>query len=881
MKGLALREILAVLSVGLLGIYMAFGGSLGVSQPHNATVQVAVSQPAVAPANLPHFGPGNPPAGNASGPNGPVSQSQSPVHQGGLGGSTTGAGVSSPAGQGNSFASGPAQIGAAIARYALNVFGALFTGNTVSNSPAHATGGAAPGSGGGTGGGGGAAGGSNGGAGGSGGGGGAGGVSGGSGGSTGGAAASSGQASTGASTGTNPPTGTSGTAGTSQSGSGLTSCTAGSSGGAPTGTGGITPLKSYTIPQGNAAHLVWSDDGSSVYLADEEGWMSAAMINATDPTRPTIAATNGQGNYLWAVAQKSGLVVFQSSLGNSTQRYDPKTLQQMWALQTGASHEIATDGSRIFVPVEANPGTLMILNASGAQIASIAAPEGWANVYGIAYDAGTQRLYVSSGGNGSQQSPGGIYIFSVSPSSLLYLGKIAQPSSDIAVQGMRLWRQMGTTIEAWNVGYATSPVLVGSYTASSYDPMTTGGKRVTSHYGNLAVNASGSRLYAAYVSQDAAGTQTLNAPAGFQIFDVSGMVPQPVAQQSWQVIGGYEQPLAVALSPGGATLAVSYWAFGVRFYNVANDAVANLGTVATTGEAHDIYVDGQGLNYVFAHDDIQVIDPTTGVHVQDIPIVGSVVDGGWQPFRDGNIIVPGPSATIMKLGAGAVQYTQPLPGFGNFTWSVVFDGTQYLYQADDSGRIHVDQVSVNPNGGYNVVEVGSVQVPAVKTGSNPILGLALNGQTLWAIGPNTGVVAVDVSAPSVPQVVYHDTFTFATNGSHAGLVFAQGRVYAGAGALGLRIYNPCTFQITGSISGYNVNFLDVAGGGAYLVLANYWYATQPDGVYLYNIAQNPDSPPLTSWFPQPKGNANFRARGSRTNLVYRVPLYGVDILQTP
>jgi hypothetical protein len=66
-----------------------------------------------------------------------------------------------------------------------------------------------------------------------------------------------------------------------------------------------------------------------------------------------------------------------------------------------------------------------------------------------------------------------------------------------------------------------------------------------------------------------------------------------------------------------------------------------------------------------------------------------------------------------------------------------------------------------------------------------------------------------------------------------------------------------------------------------LVLANYWCATQPDGVHLYNIAENPDSPPLTSWFPQPKGNANFRTRGSRTNLVSRVPLYGIDILQIP
>ncbi len=652
-------------------------------------------------------------------------------------------------------------------------------------------------------------------------------------------------------------------------------------GGAPN-PGGFTLLGSYTTPQGNAAHLVWSDDGSAVYLADEEGFMSAARINAADPTHPTVAAANGQQNFLWAVDQRGGLLVYQASIstnGTNTIGIDPGTFHTAWTATTGSSHAVATDGARVFVPLENLPGTLLVLNASGTQTASVQAPDGWTDVYGIAYEAGTHRLYVSSGPDASRGIPGGLYIFDVGQATPAYLGKIPEASWDIAVRGTRLWRQSGPAVETWDVSNPGAPVRLGSWTA----PVVSGpgGTPVQDQFGDMAVNSSGTRLYIVYHAVTASGgNQVLDWPSGVMIFDVSGSAPQPLARQSWAVDAPYyEQPTAVALSPNNSTLAVSYWAFGVRFYNVANDAVAALGTVATTGEAHDVYVDAQGIMYVFAHDDIQIINPATGAHLQDIPFAGMVVDGGWRPFRDGAIVVPGPAATIMRLAGGGIQFSQTLPGFGNFTWSVAFDGVQYLYQADDGGRIHVDQVSVNPDGTYNVVEVGSVQVPAAGGGSNPLLGMALGGQTLWAIGPNTGVVAVDVSTPSSPKVVFRDGFTFQTNGSHAGLVIGQNRVYAGAGALGLRIYNPATFQLTGSLSGFNVNFLDTSGN-TYLVVANYWYAAHPDGVYLYNIARNPDAPILVDWFPQPTGSANFRARAVG-NRVYRVPLYGIDVLQVP
>src|SRR5579884_1816480 len=308
------------------------------------------------------------------------------------------------------------------------------------------------------------------------------------------------------------------------------------------------------------------------------------------------------------------------------------------------------------------------------------------------------------------------------------------------------------------------------------------------------------------------------------------------------------------------------------------DRIVPEGGVATAGEAHDVYVDGQGILYVFANETMQIIDPRSGQHLNDLPLV-SGGDGGWRPFRDGAIVVPGPAATILKLAGGGIQFQQTLAGFGSYTWSVAFDGTSYLYQGDEAGRIHVDQVSVAANGTYNVVEVGAVQVPAVGSGANPLLALALQGPTLWALGPNAGLAAVDVSTPSAPKVVYQDRFTFATNGNYAGLVIARNRVYAGAGNQGVRIYDPSTLRLTGTIPGLNANFLDTLGD-AFLVVANYWYPKLPEGVYVYDLRRNPDVPAVVGRFPRPTGNANFRARALGRR-IYRVALYGVDILEAP
>src|SRR5579884_218487 len=635
-------------------------------------------------------------------------------------------------------------------------------------------------------------------------------------------------------------------------------------------------VKTVLTAHGNAAGLAWSDDGAAVFLADEEGRMSATRIDVAAPARPRITATQGGENFLWAVAQRAGLLVFQPSLGNETLRLDPRSLAVVWRRRTGESHAVATDGSRVYVAVEGKPAALVVLDAGGREIGRTAEPDGWSKVYGTAYAGGV--LGVAASGDAGKGVPGGIYLYDVHGRQPLRRGRIPRPASDIAMRGARLWTQDGPTLETWEIQDPAQPRRAGVW----QQPVQAGpgGTRVRLQFGALAANRTGTRLYAAYRYVTAQGGNDVpDWLAGFMIFDVTGDTPRLIAVQDGKVSGPYRLiPTGVAISPDGGTLAVSYWRYGVRLFSVRGDRIVPEGGVATAGEAHDVYVDGQGILYVFANETMQIIDPRSGQHLNDLPLV-SGGDGGWRPFRDGAIVVPGPAATILKLAGGGIQFQQTLAGFGSYTWSVAFDGTSYLYQGDEAGRIHVDQVSVAANGTYNVVEVGAVQVPAVGSGANPLLALALQGPTLWALGPNAGLAAVDVSTPSAPKVVYQDRFTFATNGNHAGLVIAQNRVYAGAGGSSLRIYNPSTLKMTGAIAGFDVNFLDVVGS-TYLVLANYWQTTNPEGVYLYDISQNPDAPLLVDYYPKSYANANFRARAVGTK-IYDVPLWGVAVLQTP
>lgn len=653
---------------------------------------------------------------------------------------------------------------------------------------------------------------------------------------------------------------------------------------APSGDLELRHVKTVFTWHGNAAHMAWSDDGKTLFLANEEGDMSAAKIDAGDPARLRIAATDHDANFLWAVDQRRGLLVFQASIGGQTLRLDPQSFHLVWRKKVGDSHAIATDGSRVYVPVEGAPGALAVIGADGNEIGRVAAPDAWPRVYGAVYAEDSRRLYVVVSGDRDQPAVGGIYIFGTGGSTPALLGRIAEPASGVAVAGTRLWTRVGDKIEAWNVVDPAHPSRLGSWQAPLEMEGSGRGRPLQLQVGSLAVNRTGTRLYATYSHRvaGARGGGEENAPAGFMIFDVTGSAPSPIARQDWAVDGSHwVMPTVVAVSPDGNTVAVSYWRFGVRLFRVAGDRITDLGTQGTTGEAHDVYVDSKGLLYVFANDDVQVIDPRTGAHVRDVPVFG-IGDGGWKPFRDGNVVLRGSAPTVVALHDGMVEVKQTLARVPGYAWDNVFDDP-YLYTGTQNGSLVVQKIDAAGDGRYTARVVGAASapevegVPAGRGGpGRAFMAVAKQGHLVWALGPNMGLVAFDVSVPEAPHVVFQDPFRFGQNGGHVGLVAVRGRVYAGAGNAGIIIYDARTFKRTGSIGGLNVDFLDTIGD-EFLVVANYWYPRLPEGVYVYDLRVNPDAPVLVDHFPKPNGNANFRVRAVGMR-IYRLALYGVDIL---
>lgn len=636
--------------------------------------------------------------------------------------------------------------------------------------------------------------------------------------------------------------------------------------------GTLVHLRTAFTGHGNAARLAWSDDGRTIFLANEEGVMSAVRIDASDPARLKLAGSQGEVNFLWGVAQRSGLLVFNPSLGDVVVRIDPSTFATRWSATVGQSHALATDGSRVFVPVEGKPGTLVTVSSDGQVLSRIEEPDGWHGVYSAVYDETTKRLYVGAGDNPGGGYPGGAYIYDVSGTPVK-IGEISGPSWDITARGRWLWRGAGANVEAWDLSDPGRPALAGMWAGQT--ERGPGGTLVRPQVGHMITRQDGTRLYVSYRYVTAAeGHQVLDWHAGFMTFNVTGGTPVLVHRQGWKTdVGAWVQPTSLALSPNQSLLAVSYWAFGVRVYRVSGDTDAPLGMVATTGEAHDVYVDGDGYLYVFANDDIQIMDPATGAQV-GVYVTGTGFDGQWRPFKDGTIILPSArnnhSRLALRMAGGAVTLVGTVPAPAS-SWDEVFEDP-YLYSATDRG-LHVQRIGALDAATkiYAVSTVGSLDL------GGPLLAIVKWRNVIWGTGPTVGVVAIDVSTPSAPRLVFQDRFSYGTNGSHAGMAAARGRIYAGAGDAGLIVYNAAGMRRTGAVTGLNVNFLDLVGED-FLVVANYWFTQILEGMVLYDLRPNPDTPRQLLIYPGDATNANFRARVAG-NKIYRVPLYGVDVLE--
>jgi hypothetical protein len=631
---------------------------------------------------------------------------------------------------------------------------------------------------------------------------------------------------------------------------------------------------------GNAAHMIWTDDSKQIYLANQEGVMSACKLDVADLNRPRLAVGRQTMQYCWAVDFRGGVLVYRATLGWGLQRLDPVTLNVIWTQKVNDGHSVATDGTRVFCAIPGAPGYLSIRRASdGTESARLTSPEPWGRMYVTEWDAANGRLYIGAEADSKTGALGGVYIYGNDGASLKRLGKISGQTGNLAVSGTRMWRTQGGTIECWNVSNPAAPGRTGVYVGTGATD--TAGRSVPISFADLCVNRAGTRAYVLYNH----GGRYVDLPRGVMIFDISGSTPRLLATQAWKTdIGYYMLPLIVSLSKDERTISVSYWTYGMRLFSVVGDTFANLGSIPTTGEARDVVVDAEGHIHTFVVDMIQSFEPVSG------ELVGSYVtmermEGRWAKFRDGTIITPGHTRRVYRFSAGKVQLVGSVGnvGTGSQTWSEVFE-EPYLYSGTEKG------LWINKVGPLDTVKkwFGQTRISNVDPGSTTsttgarLMWIVKDGHIVWGVGPNCGVVAMDVSDPASPRVVMRDPFTFFQNGNAIGITVARGRVYAGCGDRGVVIYDAARFRRTGQIGAYVgeyvVNYVDKIGEDI-LFFTNYWYPKTKEGVWLFDLRQNPDAPRLIGNFPNdlPRGTAGFRAR-PHGNRVLFVPLYGVDVV---
>lgn len=637
----------------------------------------------------------------------------------------------------------------------------------------------------------------------------------------------------------------------------------------PTSAPSLGPLSLVeTLPttHGNAARIAWADDGKTLYLANEEGGMSAVKLDASNPSLVRIAATSGAQNFNWAVAASGDVVLFRASYGGAVVRIAPTTWTPVWRKSWGEGHAIATDGSRVWIPVQGKPATLITAAAAnGAEISRIVVPEGWPRIDSMRHEATTRRLYV--GGKAF-----GVFIYDVRGPTPRLLGKISSPGGDIAVAGTRVWVhhavERTNRIEAWDATDPAHPTMTGSYVGINRQD--DAGRGLTVDFGDMTATGDGRRVFVTY------NYGQLDRPAGVLMLDASG--PAPTLLQTLDLTLPESplrlEPTAVALSPDGKTLAYTAWSWGVFLFDVSRDRFSALGDgrgVATTGEAHDVYLDRTHA-YVSANENTQILSLTTGERIQAVrgPLPG---DGGWRPFKDGAIVYRTMPPSVWRLHDGKVEslgklFDMSVNGGPSQTTDLVF-ADPYLYAATEGGPLFVLRIGAWNGRAYPSEVAGSFRVPP-----SAVHAICKWDQQLWLCGEDYGVVALDVSDPTRPRQIFADAFRFKQNGRHTGMVATARRVYAGCGDASVSIYDPQSLKRTGGIPGLNANFLDLYRGTK-LIVANYWYAKLPDGMYMYDLAQNPDAPPLVAAVT---GSPNFRVRAfSDLGLIARVSLSGIEL----
>jgi DNA-binding beta-propeller fold protein YncE len=199
----------------------------------------------------------------------------------------------------------------------------------------------------------------------------------------------------------------------------------------PTGAD-VVVEKSLRITHGNAAHTAWSDDGRTLYLANEEGSTSNIKLDVSDPTNIRIVAAQSFINFSWAVDARHGVVLYRESIGGSVVRVDPQAWAKAWSWSGGRGHAVVSDGRQVYVPVIGNPAAVAVLDAAtGAERQRLSVPRPWPDVYSMGINEDKHLLVV-----GAQS--GGTTLFDTSGGRLRQIGQITEPASLLALAGTKL-----------------------------------------------------------------------------------------------------------------------------------------------------------------------------------------------------------------------------------------------------------------------------------------------------------------------------------------------------------------------------------------------------------------------------------------------------------
>ncbi|HLJ60328.1 MAG TPA: hypothetical protein VKZ50_11420 [bacterium] len=567
------------------------------------------------------------------------------------------------------------------------------------------------------------------------------------------------------------------------------------------------------------------------------------------------------------------MLVFSTSLGNTTvSRVDPSTWKIAWTQRMPSrGHAIATDGKYVYVPLESNPGRVVVLDARGDQRGGITLDQtDWSNggraqtIYSTVFNERVKTLAVAVAGVNR------VFLFDVSNPTAPALRGTIPSLGNLATAGTKLWVSESSEIHCWDISAPASPKLMGTHS--------TAGARVVTSYGQVSANRAGTRLYALYQAASVDGHSTsAGTSAGLAAFDSSGSTPGLLQTNEWKLPAQSAVPTALAVSSKDV-VAVTYFWFGVRLHAVAGDNIVPLSVVQTAGESRDVYVDAQGYIYSFGDYLIGAYDPSGNRLTTYYD--GPYHEGGWIRFKDGLVLCPGGWAgnqgiTGWALSGGTIA-RKSFFWDDEHSWALAFDGT-YLYQGGTTGVVVYSVGSAAD--GYRLTQIGALAIPGAAGNTSAVVrAIGLHGSVLWGTGDKCGVVAVDVSTPQSPRLLRQDSFSYATNGGHCAVVAARNRIYVGCGSASVRIYNPATMAASGSIPGYFATFLDKVNDDL-LVLSHYGDGIQRfdnEGVYLFDLRRNPDSPTLFARAPD-DSSPNFRAR-YLNGAIYRCPLWGVEKL---